>query len=206
MWRWTLYAYAQGKWVSVEQKDCLRPSWCLLTPFFGRSVKENLGDEDWLWHPYVSLNPFFTEAGYAEKDNTEKFTKTPSPSQQAYGYRYIKFTVGGKEHLLYYNQSPGPIYQTGERRYQVGDVYLERSGTVPTQLSGDFSIGALEGKYFLWTDGLRDEYPQLRLLDIDTGAEPIQGLHMAAWVYWAMAEGNGSQVVTPSASSPQVHP
>jgi ankyrin repeat protein len=205
-WRWTLYAYTQGKWVSVEQKDCLRPSWCLLTPFSGRSVKKNLGDEDWLWHPYVRHNPFFTEAGYAEMDSAEKFTKTQSNVHQAYGYRYKKFTVEGKEHLLYYDQSPGRIYQTGERRYEVERVYLERSGTVPSRLSGDFNMGALEGKFLLWTDGLRNEYPQLRLLDIDTGSEPIQELHMAAWVYWAMAEGNGSQVVTPSTSSPQARP
>ncbi|OAI43717.1 hypothetical protein AYO43_09975 [Nitrospira sp. SCGC AG-212-E16] len=200
-WRWTLYAYTQGNWVSVEQKDCLRPSWCLLTPFSGRSVKKNLGDEDWLWHPYVSLNPFFTESGDVEIDNTGKLTKTQSSVRQAYGFRYKKFTIEEKEHLLYYEQSPGRIYQTGERRYEVGNVYLERSGTVPTRLSGDFNLGALEGKFLLWTDGLRHEYPQLRLLNVDTGLEPIQELYLAAWVYWPMVERNGSRVVPPKVSS-----
>ena len=191
-WKWTLYAYSQGKWVSIEQKDCLTASWCMLTPFSGRSVKESLGDEDWLWHPYLSLNPYFIEEGYAEKDKGGKLTKSRSAHPQGYGYRYKKFAVEGEEHLFYYDQSPGPIYQTGERRYQVGEVYLERSGLAPIQLSGDFNMGALEGKYFLWPDGMRDDHLQLRLLAADTGAEPIQGLYLAGWAYWAMSESDGS--------------
>jgi hypothetical protein len=177
--KWTLYAYSQGKWDSVEEKNCITTSWCLMTPFSGRSVKKNLGDEDWLWHPYVRLNPFFTEAGDAEMDSGEKFTKLPSTAHRAYGYRYEKFTVEGKEHLLYFGQFPGPIYQTGERRYQVGGVYLERSGAVPVRLSEDFSMGTLEGKFLLW-----HESSQLRLLDIGTGVEPLQALYMGSWVYW----------------------
>ena len=132
-------------------------------------------------------------------DNTGKFTKTQSNVHQAYGFRYKKFTIEGKEHLLYYMQSPRRIDQTG--RYEVEDVYLERSDTVATRLSGDFNLGALEGKFLLSTNGLSNEHPQLRLLNVATGWEPIQDLYFAARAYGPMVEGNSAQVVMPKVSS-----
>ena len=185
--RWTLYAYTKGKWYTVEQRDCLTPSWCLQTSFSGRSSTKtlgyleygaNLGEQDWLWHPYVRLNPFFLEEGEAEKDNADRFIKSPSARHRIDGYHYRKFTILGKEHTYYWYLSPGPTYQTGQRRYQTSNVYLERSGMSPTRLSGDFNTAALEGKYLLWSDA------RLQLLDISTELEPIQNLHMAMWTYW----------------------
>lgn len=177
---WELFAYQEGQWACIERRSCYTSSWCLHTPLRGRNWKA-LGDEDQVWHPYLSLNPLVTALGPAEQKAPNQFVRTKDDTYSIHGLRYVQFSINGREMTLYQDSSNNLKYGGEESRLQTESIYFQRD---PQKEAGMLSGGAdtaLESQYLLLNEvgGIGS-----RLIDLETGQEPFKGLTFPSWVYW----------------------
>jgi hypothetical protein len=177
---WELFAYQDGQWSCIERRSCFTSSWCLHTLFRGRHWQE-LGDEDQVWHPYLSLNPLVTALGPAEQKAPDQFVRTKDDTYSIHGLRYVQFSINGRERILYHDSSNNLKYGGEESRLQTESLYLQAVPKQDAWMISGAADAAIEGQYLLLSQGT-EIGP--RLIDLETGQEPIKGLKFPSWVDW----------------------
>ena len=169
-----LYKLHEGGWTLVEEQHC--PPFqdqCLKSPINGHSWK-NWSRAKAIWHPRVTRNPFIIKRGTAQEGELSTLENRPDYSRDELGgkWRYLRLKANERQSTLFYylsrgDESFGPYTFTIFLR-----PHKDRKAVRIVENQCDTAI---EHKYLLVS-----EY-DLKLIDLETGEEPVTGLQYAFW-------------------------
>jgi hypothetical protein len=176
----SLFAFENKKWNLVINKNCGRFSTvgdCLENRVRGRSWND-WGEETQVWHPKLALNPFVVSRGAAMRNGGQFILDKRNPSEDEKTWGYVKFSVKNRQSVLLHDSR----LEQGDAddAMMTSSVYLQTyKDRSPVDIAGGGQLNtAIEHKYLL----LRLYPDLLRLIDLETGDEPVDGLKFAFWV------------------------
>ncbi len=182
----SLFAFENKNWNLVTNKNCGRfftIEDCLEKRVRGRSWSD-WGEGTQVWHPKLALNPFAVSRGAAMRDGgrfiLDRRNATENEDEETWGY--VRFSANNHQSVLYHASrlEQGDADETMITSSIYLQTYKDRSpaAIVEGQRYGGQLSTAIEHKYLL----LR-LYPDfVRLIDLETGEEPVVGLKFAFWV------------------------
>lgn len=171
-----VFAVHEGKWKLMEQKPCRRFDECLEGSVSGRRWS-TWRDDKMIWHPDLNRHPLVTDCGVAtlkEKKFTTEYRGLNSGTEK--GWHYVDFLINQRVSTLYYFSEPGDGGGAG-----TFDIYLKTDKDAePVLITKHQSSTAILSKYLLI-----DEGPLVgpRLIDLETGQQPIKDLKFPFWIY-----------------------
>ena len=174
----SIYAFENGTWTLVEEKSCDgdEPA-CFSTPIRGIWAWE-LGRRHALWNARLAFNPFVVARGLAGWDDKkfilDKRVEDVMHTELQPQWEYVKFNINGKPSLVIYDAGPDE-YSSDLSTYR---IFLQTADRRPAKVAEHQSATWIEGKHMLlW------EYNRApRLIDLETGQEPLEGLKFAFWI------------------------
>lgn len=176
----SLFAFGNNKWTLVINKNCGRFSTardCLENRVRGRSW-DAWAEETQVWHPKLALNPFVASRGEAMQSGQQFVLDKPGVSGDEKTWGYVKFSVKSRQSVLLHASR---LEQSdADESMMTSSVYLQTyKDRSPTAIAeGEELSTAIEHKYLL----LKLYPDRLRLIDLETGEEPVDGLRFAFWV------------------------
>lgn len=177
----SLFAFGNKKWNLVTNKNCGRFSTvgdCLENRVRGRSWND-WGEETEVWHPKLALNPFVVSRGAAVRSGEQFVLDKRNASGDEKTWGYVKFSVKNRQSVLLHDSrlEQGDADEAMMTSAVYLQTYKDRSPVAIAEGQGQLST-AIEHKYLLLS-----LYPdRLRLIDLETGDEPVYGLKFAFWV------------------------
>jgi len=177
----SLFALENKKWNLVTNKNCGRFSTvgdCLENRVRGRSWND-WGEETQVWHPKLALNPFVVSRGGAMRSGEQFVLDKRNASGDEKTWGYVKFSVKNRQSVLLHASrlEQGDADEAMATSSMYLQTYKDRSPVAIAEGQGQLST-AIEHKYLLLS-----LYPdRLRLIDLETGDEPVDGLKFAFWV------------------------
>jgi len=175
----SLFAFENRKWNLVANKNCGRFSTvehCLENRVRGRSWND-WGEETQVWHPRLALDPFVVSRGAAVRNGGRFILDKRNPSENEEAWGYVKFSA---------NNHPSVLFHASRSEQGDADEAMITSSLYLQTYKDDSPVAiveaqvntAIEHKYLLLSF-----YPDhLRLIDLETGYEPAEGLKFAFWV------------------------
>jgi ankyrin repeat protein len=176
----SLFAFENRKWNPVTSKNCGRfftIEDCLGFRVRGRSWSD-WGEDGQVWNPKLALNPFVVSRGAAMRDGgrfiLDKRNATEDEDEKTWGY--IKFSVNNHQSVLYHASR---LEQgDADEAMITSSIYLQTYKDRSPVAVVDYQVNtAIEHKYLLL-----NVYRDVRLIDLETGEQPVAGLKFAFWV------------------------
>jgi len=174
----SLYAFENKKWDLVTNKHCGRfftIEGCLQNHVRGRSWND-WGEETQVWHPKLALNPFVASRGVATPKDRQLIPGKREVSENEETWGYVRFSIKNHQSILFHDSRlEQGDFDEGMFTFSIYlQTYKDRS---PVAIVEGQTGTAIEHKYLLLST-----YGRLRLIDLETGEEPIKGLKFAFWV------------------------
>jgi len=175
----SLFAFENKKWNLVANKNCGRFSTagdCLENRVRGRSWND-WGEETQVWHPKLALNPLVVSRGAAVRNGGQFILGKRNPTENEETWGYVKFSANNRQSVLLHASR---LEQgDADEAMTTSSVYLQTyKDDSPVAIVEAQVSTAIEHKYLLLSF-----YPDhLRLIDLETGYEPAEGLKFAFWV------------------------
>ena len=173
----SLFSFDGRRWNLLKNKNCGRfftIEGCLGNQIGGRS-SEDWGEEAQVWHPKLALHPLVTSRGAATQERGRfVLDRRGASDQETWGY--VRFAVKDHQSILFHDSR---LEQgDSDARTVTSSLYLQTyKDRSPVSIAEGQLSTAIEHKYLL----LR-LYRALRLVDLETGEEPVEGLKFAFWV------------------------
>jgi len=169
-----LYKFHEGGWTLVNEQHCPPFQYqCLKSPINSHSWK-NWSRAKAIWHPRVTRNPFIVKRGTAQEGELSTLDNRPDYSSNDLGgnWRYLRLKANERQSTVFYYISSG---DKGFGPYTF-TVFLRRhKDRKAVRIVEHQCDTAIEHKYLLVY-----EYG-LKLIDLETGEEPITSLQYAFW-------------------------
>jgi len=174
----SLFAFENRKWNLVTSKNCGRfftIEGCLGNFVRGRSWSD-WGEDRRVWHPKLALNPFVVSRGAAMREGGKFILDKRSTSEDEETWGYVRFSVNSHQSVLYHASrlEQGDADEAMITSSVYLQTYKDRS---PVAIVNAQVNTAIEHKYLLL-----GVYRGVRLIDLETGEEPLAGLKFAFWV------------------------
>jgi len=175
----SLFALENKKWNLVTNKNCGRFftfQGCLENRVKGRSW-DDWGEDTQVWHPKLALNPFVVSRGVAMRDGGRFVLDKRSTSEDEETWSYLKFSANNHQSvLLHASRLEQGDYDEAMYTFSLYlQTYRDRSPVAIAE--GQLGNTAIEHKYLLFSI-----HRNVRLVDLETGEEPVAGLKFAFWV------------------------
>lgn len=165
-----LYALEGNEWVFLGVKYCYRyhDYECSFHSLNGRQFTE-WKEESEAWHPMLYLNPFVVARGAVGRSDPG----LDLPGKR--GMRFITFRFNNHQSTLFYSAEEGEL---GVPYLYTSSLHLQTyRDTRPVELCGPCST-SIGHKYLLFYGG-----NGLKLIDLETGEQPLSTLKYATWVH-----------------------
>ena len=169
-----LYKLHEGRWTLADEQHCPPFQYqCLKSPINGQSWK-NWSRAKAIWHPRVTRNPVIVKRGTAQDGELSTLENRPDYSSNDLGgdWRYLRLTANKRQSTLFYYVSRG---DEGFGPYTLTIFLRTHKDRKAVRIAENQCNTAIEHKYLLVR-----EYG-LKLIDLETGEEPVTGLQYAFW-------------------------
>jgi len=176
----SLFSFDGRNWSLVKSKNCGRfftVEKCLERQIRGRNWQD-WGDDTQIWHPKLALNPFVTARGPATRKGERFFLDKGDTNKEERTWGYVKFSVESHRSVLFYESQL--VQGDADEAMVTSSIFLQtyKDGSPAAIAEGQLNT-AIEQKYLLIS-----LYPaDLRLIDLETGEEPIEGMKFAFWAH-----------------------
>ena len=172
-----LYKFHEGGWTLVDEQHCPPFQYqCLRSPINGQSWK-NWNRAKAVWHPRVTRNLFIVKRGTAQEWELSTLDNRPDYSSDDLGgkWQYLRLKARERQSTLFYYVSRGDL---GFGPYTFTIFLRPHKDRKAVRIAENQCDTAIEDKYLLvneyWEGGLK-------LIDLETGEEPITSLQYAFW-------------------------
>lgn len=172
-----LYKFHEGGWKLVDDQHCPPFQYqCLKSPINGQSWK-NWSRAKAIWHPRVTRNSLIVKRGTAQEGELATLDNRPDYSSDDLGgkWQYLRLKARERQSTLFYYVSRGDI---GFGPYTFTIFLRPHKDRKAVRIVEHQCDTAIEHKYLLvneyWEDGLK-------LIDLETGEEPVTNLQYAFW-------------------------
>lgn len=169
-----LYKFHEGGWTLVDEQQCPPYQYqCLKSPINVHSWK-NWSRAKAIWHPRVTRNPLIIKRGTAQEGELSALENRPDYSSDDLGgkWRYLRLKTNERQSTLFYYVSRGDV---GFGPYTFTIFLRPHKDRKAVRIVESQCDTAIEHKYLLVS-----EY-DLKLIDLETGEEPVTGLQYAFW-------------------------
>ncbi len=169
-----LYKLHEGGWTLVEEQHCPPFQYqCLKSPINGHNWK-NWSRAKAIWHPRVTRNPLIIKRGTAQEGELSALENRPDYSSDDLGgkWRYLRLKAREHQSTLFYYVSRGDV---GFGPYTFTIFLRPHKDRKAVRIVENQCNTVIEHKYLLVS-----EY-DLKLIDLETGEEPVTGLQYAFW-------------------------
>ena len=172
-----LYKFHEGGWTLVDEQQCLpSQNTCLQSPINGQNWR-NWSRAKAIWHPRVGRNPLVVKRGVVQEGELSILENRSDYSDNDLGgtWRYLRVKVNQRPSTVFYYVSRGDV---GFGPYTF-TVFLQRpKDRNAVRIVDQQCDTAIEHKYLLVNEYFGGG---LKLIDLETGEEPVTGLQYAFW-------------------------
>ena len=169
-----LFKFHEGGWTLVKEQHCPPFQYqCLKSPINGHNWK-NWSRAKAIWHPRVTRNPLIVKRGTAQEGELSALENRPDYSSDDLGgkWRYLRLKTNERQSTLFYYVSRGDV---GFGPYTFTIFLRPHKDRKAVRIVESQCDTAIEHKYLLVS-----EY-DLKLIDLESGEEPVTGLQYAFW-------------------------
>ena len=175
----SLFGFGRGKWDLVESKNCGRfftVKTCLKVQVKGRGW-DDWGEETEVWHPKLALNPVVVSRGDATREGGRFVLDKRSGSKDDPIWGYVKFRANNRQSILFHDSRL--VEGDAGEGMVTSSLYLQtHKNPSPAAIAEGQLNTAIEQKYLLI-----GTYHDVRLVDLETGEEPLGVLKFAFWTH-----------------------
>ncbi|OQW38734.1 MAG: hypothetical protein A4C66_11540 [Nitrospira sp. HN-bin3] len=172
-----LYKFHEGGWALVVEQHCPPFQYqCLKSPINGHNWK-NWSRAKAIWHPRVTRNPLIVKRGTAQEGELSALENRPDYSSDDLGgkWRYLRLKANERQSTLFYYLSRG---DEGFGPYTFTVFLRPHKDRKSVRIVEHQCDTAIEHKYLLVNE-YGEDGP--KLIDLETGEEPITSLQYAFW-------------------------